>query len=141
MNDHFAKQIYRQPDDGTGKPRYFHVADMVNFAQKNLKVEGVKADLEKALGLIDAGIVDSSHLKNVDFDRFSPIVMCCGATSAGENLIVDGNHRYVAATISISEQGLDGVIPGYLLEREQWEPFIVPPHLVSQMELTDPQSA
>lgn len=36
MDDHFSKQIYRQPDDGTGNPRYFYVADMVEFAEQYL---------------------------------------------------------------------------------------------------------
>lgn len=137
MTDHFAKQIYRQPDDGHGRPRFFYVADMVKFAQKNLPVEGIKADLEKAIGLIKAGNVNPSHLKKVEFEGFSPLVVCMDATADGKHLIVDGNHRYVAATISMKQQGINEAVPAYLLEREQWEQFIVPPNLVPQMGLTD----
>lgn len=140
MANHFQRQIYRQPDDGTGQPRHFYVADMVQFAQENLPVEGVKADYEKALGLIERGIVDPNHLKNVDFDNFSPVVVCVNATEDGGDLIIDGNHRYVAATLSICQQGIDVSVDAYILERSQWRQFIVPAHLVPQMGLTDPQS-
>ncbi|MEL7688732.1 hypothetical protein AAG596_14325 [Citromicrobium bathyomarinum] len=137
MKEHFSNQIYRQPDDGTGHPRYFYVAEMVKFAELHLPVDGIKADLTKAIGLVEAGIVDPSHLKNVDFTNFAPVVAALGVTAQNETLIIDGNHRYVAATISMSEQGIDEPIPAHLLDREHWERYIVPPHLVPLMGIRD----
>lgn len=140
--DALENQIYRQDDDGTGKPRYFFVARMVEFARGNLPLNFVKADPARAERMVVDGVVDAAYVIAITGkERFAPIVVCLGAEMSGGDLLVDGNHRYVALTLAKHERGLSMEIPAFLIERQDWERFIVPDELITSMGLKDPASA
>lgn len=138
----FDSQIFCQDDDGSGNPRYFAVAPMVSFAKKYLTVSDVKADPNRAAAMIKERVVNVEHLARLTGKKgLEPIILCLGAEKSGGDLIIDGNHRYVVWTFGLKEAGRRMAVPAYLLEKEHWEQFIVPTHLVPRMGLSDPAIA
>jgi hypothetical protein len=133
------KQVYCQHDAGTGKPRYFFVARMVEFARDNLPLAFVKADPVRAKRMVENGTVDAAYvLKLTAEEHLAPIVLCVGAEKDGGDLLIDGNHRYVAWTLAKKERGLEMSIPAFLVYPEDWTRFIVPDKVVSRLDLADP---
>ena len=135
----FESQIFKLEDDGTGKARHFSIAPMVDFATRNLPVEAIKADPKRAGKMVESGSVNAEYVVYLTGrNDLAPIVLCLGAGKDGGDLIVDGNHRYVAWTLALHERGGAMIVPGFRLQREQWEQFVVPDDAVAQMCLLDP---
>lgn len=136
---HFGRQVYKLDDNGSGKPIYFDVARMVEFASKKLQAEPLQADFCIAEEMVNAEKVDLGHvLRLADEGRFKPIIVCVGAAKNGKTLIVDGNHRYVASAYIHKRLGGNMLVPAYFFEKDQWQRFILPEADVSRMGLYDP---
>lgn len=135
-------QVYRLNDDGSGKPAYFDVPRMVEFAERNLQIEPLKVDPGIAEAMLRHETVNADHvMRLVRFGQCAPIIVCVGAAKDGKGLIVDGNHRFVAVAYLNEGLGCDGIIPAYFFEEQQWRRFVLSEAVVSIMGLTDPSQA
>lgn len=132
-------QIYKQEDDGTGKSRHFDVSAMLKWAKQNVNPSLIKPDEERAAWMLDNDVVNIDHVAVVGIkSEYLPIVICRGASVTGEDLIVDGNHRYVAFTHLALKSKSDLLMEAFFLEPQQWKQFVVPDSSVAQLGLRDP---
>jgi hypothetical protein len=132
-------QVFRLDDDGSGKPRYFYIPPMEDYARRNLPISLLKADCDRAKNMLDAGVVNAEYvIELTGRDALGPILLCVGAGKDGGDLIVDGNHRYVAWTLALHERGGEMVVPAFVLEQEEWADFVVPEEFIPQMGLLEP---
>lgn len=135
----FENQFFRLDDDGKGKPRYFDVAAMEKYARRNLPIVRLKAEPDRAAKMLTAGTVNAEYvLELTGRPELAPILFCLGAGKNGGDLIVDGNHRYVAWTLAHHERGGGMMVPAFLFEQEDWSQFVVSKNLVPQLGLFDP---
>lgn len=114
---------------------------MLIYAQINMSVELVRVDNDRAANLLTDGSVEVEYLKNIDFKDFKPILLCLDVPPNDGRCIVDGNHRYVAAALSLTFQGKkNGTVPAYVFEKDLWMEFIIPEFELKFLKITDPSS-
>ena len=139
VTSQFDHQIYRQADDGYGRPRYYYAADLVRWASKNAELCAIKLDVERALHMLEEGMVNPQHVaSSLKNPNTNPIVLCLRAVGGSGDQIVDGNHRYVAACYRYEITREEKLIPAYLVEPKHWTRFVVPDDLVPSLGLRDP---
>ena len=118
-------EVYRLDDDGTGKPMFFNISDMRVWAEQHCEIFAMPVDFERAERLIESGAVEADHIQNHTLrNELKPILVCRGLL--GGDQIVDGAHRFVAACAGAAMLNINPPIPGYVLQPEEWEQFVMP---------------
>lgn len=138
-------QIYCQNDDGSGNPRYYHIAAMVNWAQNNLPIDYLKPCVKRALFLVNSGAINFEHYENYTRKQdYAPIIVCLEAGPQGGMEIVDGNHRFVRFTELYEQRLAAGEEVGmgaYLFSPKQWQKFVIPLSEVAKLGLVKHNAA
>lgn len=117
-------EVYRLDDDGSGNPMFFDISSMRSWAEQNCEIFRMPIDLDRAARLVESGAVEPDHIFNHTVrNDLKPLIVCTGLV--GGDQIVDGAHRYVALCSGVVMFGLDPPVPAYVLQPDEWKPFII----------------
>lgn len=124
-------EVYRFDGIGDEGPTYFDISEMRSWAEANSEIYRLPVDLDRAQELVTSGAVEMDHVMNHTIkNELQPILIC--AQLAGGDRIVDGAHRFVAFCLgaaALMQEGravLNVGIAGYVLQPDQWRPFVIP---------------
>ncbi|MBI0477026.1 hypothetical protein D9601_16870 [Sphingomonas sp. MA1305] len=128
-------EVFRLEDDGTGQPLYFDVRALRAWTKANLETKSLAVEPGRAQRFIESGQVDLDHvMASTIRQQPDPVILCRHAAGPGEDAIVDGAHRYVAAAIGIAMiSGRTAGYHAYVLEPEQWRPFVLSPDRLAEI--------
>lgn len=118
--DVWREAVFTLIEDDTGKQTHFAVDRMIAWCTAaKLPVAAVAVDPQFAVYCVENRGVEFERLAQITFHHLTePLIFC--RQPDGSHLLVDGHHRYVkAAQLAIS------YVRAYLLEPEQWEPFLI----------------
>ena len=120
-------EVYRLDDDGTGKPLYFDVRALRAWTRTNMETISLAIEPARAQRFLETGQVDLDHVMRTTIRQEpEPIILCRHAAGPGEDAIIDGAHRYVAAAIGVAMISTRTAgYHAYVLEPEQWRPFVL----------------
>ena len=118
-------EVYRLDDDGTGKPMFFDIYSMRNWADQNCETFALPVDFNRAARLVASGAVEPDHIRDHTIrTELKPIIVCTGLLDGDQ--IVDGAHRYVAMCAGAAMFQLNPPVPAYVLHPDEWKPFVIP---------------
>ncbi len=125
--DSLKREVFRLDDDGSGRAVSFDIQSMKRWAAQRLNVEHLAIDWKRVDRLATNGTVNPDHIfDHTIHQKLEPIIICRDAGGPREDVIVDGNHRYVAFALATKALGLNGLcIPAYILQPEQWRRFVI----------------
>lgn len=113
---------FTHQDAKTGRYTSFAVTRMTKFIELNrdkVKLYKVPVYVEFAAYIKDNRGVEIHRLLSIlDAEHIDPIIML--RMPDDSCLIVDGNHRYMAAAMAKMQ-----FIDAYILEADQWEAFVI----------------
>jgi hypothetical protein len=140
-NGSAGTEVYRLDDDGTGKPMFFNITAMREWAEQNLEIFMMPPDFSRAERLIESGAVDRDHIMNHTVrTKPKPMLVCRGLL--GGDQIVDGAHRFVALCMGVAMFRVEGAgLPGYVLMPDQWQKFVIPPAVARICKFGEDQSS
>lgn len=132
-------EVFCLYDDGSGKPMYFDIRAMRLWAQENMEPLSLGVEHWRAMRMLETGQVEMDHVMAVTVrQKPDPIIVCKDAAGEGEDAIVDGAHRYVAAALGAAMISTKQVgYHAYILDRDQWMPFIVGPDRLAELAATN----
>lgn len=128
-----ATEVYRldgaTPDDNL----YFDVFSMREWAAVNCQIVPLAYDWDRAARLLEREAVSFEHIRDHTIKgNLRPVIIGRNAAGPGEDQMLDGAHRYIAAGAAATAAGLNGTvfpIPAYVLEPDEWRQFLVPLHI------------
>lgn len=130
-----ATEVYRLDGETPNEHLYFDVFSMRKWALANAEEVGVTLDWNRAERLITSGAVDPDRIKDHTIrNTMHPVIIGRDAAGPGQDQILDGAHRYVAAALGATAAGMAGVpipLPAYVLRPDEWRPFLIP-HFIAQ---------
>lgn len=107
---------------------------MEHAAELEVLMTPVDEEIARSMVEVDNAINSDNLKRLLTLPKLDPVIYCKTGTYNSEGapdvMLVDGHHRYVFAAINRLK-----AIPGYLLEREQWEPFRIERPDMSEEEL------
>jgi hypothetical protein len=117
-------EIYELPTEGGGG--FIGVYALRQWCRTNARAVPVNLDREWAEGMVERGTVSLEHIMAHTLRReFEPIIVGRQIVPPFGDKFIDGKHRYVAAALGLAMTQLPGFIQGYVLQPEQWRPFLV----------------
>lgn len=133
-------EVFRLDDDGTGNPIFFDVRPLRAWAKTNLQAQPLRVEPSRAQHFIETGQVELDHLMQRTIrQQHEPIIVARQAGGPGEDAIIDGAHRYVAAALGASMISTKPVgYDAYVLEPEQWRPFVLSPERLDELVAANP---
>ena len=122
----FGTETFSVRHDGTGEVIYFNVSAMREWSEQNLEPAATPPNFDLAEKLVSDSTVDLAHIgEHTLRTKPKPIIIC--REVFGGDQIVDGSHRFVAFCTGCAYWQLgDAVFPAYVLERSNWEQFVIP---------------
>lgn len=125
-----ATEVYRIDGETPEKHLYFDVYSMKQWCAQNLTVVGTWVDWGRAAHLVRSGAVDPERIEEHSLCNLSdPIIFGVNGHGGGNDALLDGGHRYVAAALAASAAGMAGCpvpLKAYFLEPDQWRHFLIP---------------
>ena len=119
-------EVHRMEGEAGQNPVFFDVSSMREWATQNCRIMLVPVEYDRADRLVKDGAVDLDYVYNkVLHMEPEPIIVCRGAAGENGDQLVDGAHRYVAFCIASADLALKPPISAYVLEKEEWEQFIL----------------
>lgn len=125
-----ATEVYRLDGDTPDEARYFDVFSMREWATQNCEVVPLAYDWDRANRLLDRDAVSFDHIRDHTVkNNLSPVIIGRHAAGQGEDQMLDGAHRYIAAGVAAVAAGMEGEvfpIPAYILQPDEWSQFLIP---------------
>lgn len=133
-------EIFRLDDDGTGNPIFFDVRALRIWARANIEARPLRVEPWRAQRFIETGQVELDHLMQRTIQQqHEPVIVCRQAGGPGEDAIVDGAHRYVAAAMGAAMIGTKPIgYDAFVLEPEQWRPFVLSQERIAEIVAANP---
>jgi hypothetical protein len=125
-----ATEVYRIDGETAEGQLYFDVYSIKQWCHQNLSIVGTWVNWERADQLVRSGAVDPERIKEYSFLNLNePVIIGINGHGDGNDALLDGAHRYVAAALAATAAGMTGgrvPLPAYFLEPDQWRQFLIP---------------
>lgn len=136
-----ATEVYTLAAEGSAPEVHFDVFSMREWAEQNCRPVKMTIDWARVRKLVDEGSIDGQYLlDHITSESRRPIIVGQHGAGEGRDQILDGSHTYVEAALEAASNGLEGkrvLIDAYYLQRDQWQPFIIPQSVMDALNSQD----
>lgn len=125
-----ATEVYRLDGATADANLYFDVFSMRQWAATHCQIVPLAYDWDRAARLLENEAVNFDRIRDHTVkNALHPVIIGRDAAGSGEDQMLDGAHRYIAAGAAAVAIGMEGQvfpIPAYILQSDQWRQFLIP---------------